>query len=229
MRGGIGQRIAGSVAELGNGCHGHPVRTFLAIPVRPPALEAFHTLRERLVSDIPAVRWTAAESPHITLHFFGSISAPESERALEALRPILAAQRPMTLRLHGLGSFTSAADPRVLWCGVDGDVTELTACALACRWALSTAGFSVEDRPYRAHCTLGRPRRPWPAHARECWRRQAQEGPSTPSFTADRAMLYESLTAMAGVIHVPREVLTLGAAPLRSTRGRPSASAPRGG
>lgn len=187
------------------------MRAFLAIPILPPALGSFHAVRARLVSDVSAVRWAPAESPHVTLHFFGAISAPRSERALEALRPIMAAQRPMTLRLHGLGSFPSTADPRVLWCGVDGDRAELTACALACRAALSDAGFAVESRPFRAHCTLGRPRHTWPAEARESWQRHAQESPSTRSFIADRALLYESLTAPDGVVHVPREVLTFGA------------------
>jgi 2'-5' RNA ligase len=187
------------------------VRAFLAIPIRPPALGTFHGVRARLVSDLPAVRWAPAESPHITLHFFGAISTPRCERALEALRPIMTAQRPMTLRLHGLGSFPSDADPRVLWCGVDGDRAELTACALACRAALSDAGFAVENRPFRAHCTLGRPRRPWPADARQRWLRQAQENPSTPRFSADRALLYESLMSGDDVIHAPREVLTFGA------------------
>jgi RNA 2',3'-cyclic 3'-phosphodiesterase len=187
------------------------VRAFLAVPVCAPALEAFQALRDQLVADVPAVRWAPAESPHITLHFFGAISTADSQRALEVLRPVMTAQRPMTLRLHGLGSFPSASEPRVLWCGVDGDRSELTACALACRGALKAAGFAVEARPYRAHCTFGRPRRPWPADARERWRRRAQEDRATPSFTADRAILYESLNAAEGVVHVPRELLTLGA------------------
>lgn len=188
------------------------MRLFLAIPLLPPALEAFLALRTQLESEIPAVRWAPAESPHITLHFFGSISAPESERALALLRPAIAAQRPMSVRLHGLGSFPSATEPRVLWCGVDGERAELTACAMACRGALGAAGFPVEDRPYRPHCTLGRPRRPWPARARERWLQRAGDVPGTPSFTADRVILYESLSESAGVRHAIREVVRLGTA-----------------
>jgi 2'-5' RNA ligase len=199
------------------------VRAFLAIPVRPPALESFEDLRARLVSDVPGVRWAPAESVHVTLHFFGSIDAAESARALAALRPVITAHPPMLLRLRGLGSFPSTAEPRVLWYGVDGDRKKLIALALACGAALHAGGFAVEDRPYRAHCTLGRPRSPWPHHARESWRRHAQEEPSTPSFIADTAILYESLMETAGVVHVPREVLTLGGGSAQPRTGHPLA------
>ncbi len=194
------------------GCVSNSVRAFLAIPVRPPALEAFHGLRARLVAEIPAVRWAPAASPHITLHFFGAISDLEATRALEAVRAVMSAQLPLSLRLHGLGSFPSGADPHVLWWGIDGQRARLTACALACRTALRAAGFAVEERRYRAHCTLGRPRPGWAAEARERWRRIATENPTTPAFAADRAILYETVTAPEGVRHVPVEVVALRAA-----------------
>ncbi|MDQ6848132.1 MAG: RNA 2',3'-cyclic phosphodiesterase, partial [Candidatus Dormibacteraeota bacterium] len=138
------------------------MRAFLAIPVQSPALAAFQTLRERLVTAVPAVRWAPAETPHLTLHFFGTISSDDARRALAVLRPVVAELPPMTLRLRGLGAFPSATRPRVLWCGVDGDVVALDDCARACTAALHVAGFAVENRPYRAHCTVGRPRQPWP-------------------------------------------------------------------
>ena len=189
------------------------MRAFLAIPLQPPALEDFRRLRERLVTDVPAVRWAPADSPHITLHFFGTVSAHGAGRALGALRPVLGAQPRMSLNLRGLGSFPSAGQPRVLWCGVDGDVRALKACARACADALDATGFPVEHRPYRAHCTVGRSRQPWPAHARERWQQQVGDEPRTPTFTADRAILYESLMGAAGVRHIPREVLALGTSP----------------
>jgi 2'-5' RNA ligase len=186
------------------------VRAFLAIPVLPPALQGFNALREQLVRDIPAVRWSPSASPHITLHFFARISEMETRRAVAAVQPVLRAQQPMTLFLHGLGSFPSATQPAVLWWGVDGHRAELAACTNACRAALGAAGFAVEKRPFRAHCTLGRPRRPWPVETHESWRRRAREDPVTPRFIADRAIVYQSLTTAEGAIHEPVEVLAIG-------------------
>lgn len=187
------------------------MRAFLAIPVETPALDAFHAVRERLVADVPAVRWAPAANPHITIHFFGSISATEAMRAGDVVRPVIAALPPMWLRLRGLGGFPSTGSPRVLWCGVDGQIGALEHCVGACRHALRRSGFAVEERPYRAHCTVGRPRHPWPAAARERWRAHVDDQPTTPSFVAGRAVLYKSLTSPAGVAHVPRETLAFEA------------------
>jgi 2'-5' RNA ligase len=196
------------------------VRAFLAIPVRPPAFDELQLRRERLAADVPAVRWAPADSPHVTLHFFGSISASDAERALGVLRPVLGAHPRMRLRLSGLGSFPASAAARVLWWGVAGDGAALAMCARACAEALVVVGFPVDLRPYRAHCTLGRPRQPWPARARELWWRHVDEEPQTSTFTADRVVLYESVTGAQGVRHVPRAVLPLGGGAARSVSPR---------
>ncbi|MDQ6846946.1 MAG: hypothetical protein M3019_05100, partial [Candidatus Dormibacteraeota bacterium] len=133
--------------------------------------------------------------------------------------PVFAARPPMTLGLRGLGAFPSATRPRVLWCGVDGDVAALDDCARACTAALHLAGFPVDNRLYRAHCTAGRPRQPWPVHAHEQWTRLAEEEPTTPAFFADRAVLYESLAAPAGVRHVPRDALPFDTVRAAAVRG----------
>jgi RNA 2',3'-cyclic 3'-phosphodiesterase len=186
------------------------MRAFLAVPVLPPALAGFQALRERLVAGVGNVRWAPSESPHITLHFFGALDDDAASTALAALRPALAEHTPVTLRLRGLGAFPSDHRPRVLWCGVDGDVDLLSAVARSCTLALSSAGFAVDDRPWRAHCTLGRPREPWPADALHAWRAAAAEEPCTAAFTAGHAILYESVNGPGGARHIPRVTLPLG-------------------
>jgi 2'-5' RNA ligase len=186
------------------------VRAFLAVPIVPPALEPFAALRERLIAGVDAVRWAPPESPHITLHFFGALDDDSARLALEALRPALAEQTPVRLRLRGLGAFPSARHPRVLWCGVDGDLVALHALAEACRAALGASGFAVEARRWHPHCTVGRPRDPWPEEALQNWLALAREEPSTPPFIADHAVLYESVRGLRGVSHLPRTALPIG-------------------
>jgi 2'-5' RNA ligase len=196
------------------------MRAFLALPVLPPALAAFQALRERLVAGVGNVRWAPAESPHITLHFFGALDDDAAARALAAVRPALNKHAPFALRLRGLGAFPSSHRPRVLWCGVDGEVDALSAVAHSCAVALGSGGFAVENRPWRAHCTVGRPREPWPAAALHAWRAAAAEEPCTPGFTAGHAILYESVNGQGGVRHVPRVTLPLGAGRAREPVGR---------
>jgi RNA 2',3'-cyclic 3'-phosphodiesterase len=186
------------------------VRAFLAVAVMPPALEHLAALRERLVAEVGAVRWAPPGSPHITLHFFGDLDDPAAVRALDGLRPVLGEQAPVRLRLRGLGSFPSDRNPRVLWCGVDGDLARLQALSDSCRTALAAAGFAVGASRWHPHCTVGRPRQPWPAESLQSWRAVAREEPSTPLFTVDCAVLYESVSGPGGVVHTPRATLAMG-------------------
>ena len=79
-----------------------------------------------------------------------------------AAAPAVAATPPMAVRLAGGGRFGSARRPQVAWAGLDGDVGPLVALAGRLGEAARGLGLPVEDRPFRAHLTLGRwsPRRP---------------------------------------------------------------------
>ncbi len=88
-------------------------------------------------------------------------------RLLEAAAaPAVAAAPPMALRLAGAGRFGSLRRPQVIWAGLDGDVRAVTELARRLADAARTLGLPVEDRPFRAHLTVGRWRpRPPPAAA----------------------------------------------------------------
>ena len=186
------------------------MRAFLALPVLAPALEQMGSLAEELKTCVDGVRWAPVQTVHITLHFFGSIGDDRVARAVQELRPVFAAQAPIHLRLRDLGAFPSEARPRVLWCGVAGDTDALRDLDQRCADALAGAGFPVEQRPFRPHCTLVRPRLPWSEAARQRWRELAARHPATDGFIADVAVLYESLTGPSGVRHHPRMTLQLG-------------------
>jgi 2'-5' RNA ligase len=186
------------------------VRAFLALPVLAPALEQMESLSEQLKTAVDGVRWAPVQTVHITLHFFGSIGDDRVARAVQELQPVFAAQAPIHLQLRGLGAFPSEARPRVLWWGVAGDTDALRDLDQRCADALAGAGFPVEQRPFRPHCTLGRPRLPWSETARQRWRELVARRPSTDGFIADVAVLYESVTGRCGARHHPRMTLPLG-------------------
>jgi 2'-5' RNA ligase len=187
------------------------VRAFLAVPVVPPARSELDIVRSRLRGDLSDVRWAPAETAHITLHFFGSITGAAAAVAVAALRPVVAAAHPFTLQLDGLGAFPSGTRPSVLWCGVGGDVAALHDLTRDVVATLRSTGHAVDTRPQLPHCTLGRPRQPWP---RDCSRRWAElvaaTGTVTPPFPVDHAVLYESVSDRSGVHHLARETLALG-------------------
>lgn len=183
------------------------MRAFLAVPVTEPALAELSELGARLRAGVDGVRWAPLATAHVTLHFFGAISQRDSARALTLLGPVVERHPTMRLRLRGLGCFPTAARPRVLWAGVDGDRDALAALQAACADALVAGGFPVEQRAYRPHCTLGRVRSGWSGAARTTWEEVVAAAPTGVAFIADRVMLYESLPGPDGVRH--RELVAL--------------------
>ena len=79
-----------------------------------------------------------------------------------AVGEVVARAAPVALRLAGGGRFGAGRRPQVFWAGLDGDVGALTDLADRLRDAALGLGLAVEDRPFRAHLTVGRwrPRRP---------------------------------------------------------------------
>jgi 2'-5' RNA ligase len=170
------------------------VRSFLAVGVREPALSEARRLLGEIAASLPRdqVRWARGEGLHITLHFFGELDEARVGEVLEAVAPAAEAAAPFDLELGGLGSFPARGAPRVLWLGVTGGREPLSHLAAACHQRLRGAGFDVEDRPFSAHCTLGRPRAGWPPAARSAWSEWVSREIALPPFPASGLTLYRS-------------------------------------
>jgi 2'-5' RNA ligase len=97
-----------------------------------------------------------------------------------AVAPAVAAAPPMTLQLAGGGRFGSRRRPTVCWAGVAGDVDGLIALAVRLAASARSVGLPVEDRPFRAHLTLGRWRAGQPADGNLPDRLADHRGPAWP-------------------------------------------------
>ncbi|SFP20371.1 2'-5' RNA ligase [Geodermatophilus dictyosporus] len=109
-----------------------------------------------------APRWGDPARWHLTLLFLGAVPPGLLPDLTAAVGEAVARTPPAVLRLAGAGRFGSRRRPQVCWAGLDGDVAVLTALAGRLAAAARALGLPVEDRPFRAHLTLGRwlPRRP---------------------------------------------------------------------
>lgn len=183
------------------------MRCFLAVPLRPPALSAAQQVLQRLRSEVDAVRWARPETLHITLHFFGAIADERVAAALDAVRPAISASPRFEVVIDTLGSFPERGRPRVLWLGSSRQNAPLHELADAVRHRLGGIGFAVDERPFRVHVTLGRPRDPWPREARAVWDAAREGGVAPATFVADRAVLFESVTGREAAVYVDRAML----------------------
>jgi 2'-5' RNA ligase len=188
------------------------VRSFLAVAVREPALSSAGELLHDLAAAVPGrdCRWVRGDGLHLTLHFFGELDEARVGEVVAAVAPAAAGSAPFPLTLGGLGSFPRRGEPRVLWLGVTGGLEPLTALAVDAQARLRAAGFEIEDRPFSAHCTLGRPRPGWPPGARAAWAAAVAGEPGLPPFAVDRLALFRSRPTPWGAEYAVVEELALG-------------------
>jgi len=136
------------------------IRAFIAVDLPTAARDALGEAGAALAERTPrgAVRWVRPEQMHLTLRFLGDTPLDRLPAVQSALDTLPAAHAPFTLHLTEVGCFPNPRRPRVVWVGLDGDEAALLALKAALDAALLPLGWPPEDKPFRAHLTLGRVR-----------------------------------------------------------------------
>ena len=136
------------------------VRVFVAVGISAEAREQLVDAVQRIRQEIPeGIQWANPDGTHLTLKFLGNIPSSGVGPLLGCLEPVAAGHHAFPLELAGLGMFPNRRKPRVLWAGVDGDLDALSHLQQAVEDAITALGYPPEQRPFRPHITLGRPRR----------------------------------------------------------------------
>jgi RNA 2',3'-cyclic 3'-phosphodiesterase len=169
------------------------VRCFVAVDVSPAVREALAARQAALAraAGRADVRWVDPERVHLTLRFLGETPEARLDGLIAALRTASAEHPVLHLAARGVGGFPTITRPRVVWVGVDGDVTELVRLAGAVALALAPLGFPPETRPFSAHLTVGRVRSPRGLD-RLVKALVAAGRPDLGAWTADEVVLYRS-------------------------------------
>ncbi len=190
------------------------VRVFVAVGISAEAREQLIDVVERIRRDIPqGIQWANPDGMHLTLKFLGNIPSVGVGPLLECLVPVASESKPFPLQLAGLGMFPNRRKPRVLWAGVGGDLDALARLQQTAESAITALGYPREQRPFRPHITLGRPRRNIP-EAQLARIGAAVSALSPPSPTGWQV---ESVDVMQSELHPTGARYTiLGSAPLNS-------------
>ncbi len=158
-------------------------------------------------------RWSDPSLLHVTLAFLGQ----QPEERLDTLRRVgseaAAASRAGVLKLGQPGSFGSRNAPRVLWIGLDGDLTALQALQSKLDVGLTDAGFQLEARAFTPHITLARRRESARGGAPPTWPPTRPLGKS-PEFPMQRLTLFESRLSPRGPTYIQLVEFPLGLASL---------------
>jgi 2'-5' RNA ligase len=157
-------------------------------------------LRERPGGD--GVRWVRPEAWHVTLRFLGRIEASRVAPLARRASRELAELRPFALRLGPAELFPTPRRPRVVALGL-APQAPLAELAQALERAVAAEGFAREERPFRAHLTLGRVReRSFPA----------VDGiaAAAEEFEVEEVVLFRSELLPSGARYTPLERVPLG-------------------
>ncbi|TVQ39582.1 MAG: RNA 2',3'-cyclic phosphodiesterase [Spirochaetaceae bacterium] len=153
----------------------------------------------------PALKLIATANLHITLLFLGDTPVERIADIHRAVTPHAERRQPFRLSLAAFGCFPSPRNPRVVWIGLADPAAVLGALQADIRDALGTAGFTLENRPFRAHITAAYVRRDarQAAAAVRAFLQRANNALQLPAphFTAREIRLYESELRPSGARH----------------------------
>ncbi len=173
------------------------MRTFIAIPLPESCRVTLEKVQQPMRALGADVRWTSISSIHLTLKFRGEIEPSLVPDLAAAVRSIPA--NSFNLCIRGLGAFPDMHSPRVIWCGIEGDVRDLESLQARIESECEKLGFEREARAFRPHLTLGRVNgkrnlRPLVDYIR------IGTGLESP-FAADRVNLYKSDLTPRGAVY----------------------------
>jgi RNA 2',3'-cyclic 3'-phosphodiesterase len=172
------------------------MRLFVGIPLAAEVIEELSAVSMRLQTSEDGLRWSAAESWHITLQFLGN--TPEYECIVARLRQLRSL--PLPLQLEGLGFFERAG---VFFAGVML-TPELAALQQRVTAATALCGFVPETRPYHPHITLARSKSKG-VTALRALKGKIHREPRFSGFVAEEFVLYESVPGARGSHYEVRE------------------------
>jgi len=130
------------------------MRLFCAVAADEEVKAAAAAVVARLRTAPGDYRWVDPRDMHVTLRFFGETDPARLPEIEARMRKAAASTAPFEISFDGVGAFDSLEDPRVVWIGLDAGLAPLK--------VLTDALGYDEPRPYSAHLTLGRRRRPAP-------------------------------------------------------------------
>lgn len=188
------------------------IRTFVCIELPTAERERIGALEERLRGHGARASWVAPSSIHLTLAFLGDVEADRIPSVTDAVTRASAGATSFELAVDGAGAFPALARPRVLWLGVGGDLSRLSALQATVARELKSAGFPRDEKPFRAHLTLARMKDDRSPEARATASALDSAAPSGPAFRVDEIVVMRSDLDPGGARHTPLARVSLGGA-----------------
>jgi 2'-5' RNA ligase len=136
------------------------IRAFIAVGLPASVRHALSAVQMELKAAGIEGRWVPPDNVHLTLKFLGGVSTGEIGPIASCLDRAVGRCAGFPLAARGVGVFPGARKARVLWVGVEDPSEALPALHRGIERELTRRGYPADDRPFRAHLTLARFKRP---------------------------------------------------------------------
>jgi 2'-5' RNA ligase len=164
------------------------MRLFVALDLPAGITTALQKIEPKAGRGVRRVR---AGHMHVTLHFIGDVDVETVRQSLESVQ----CER-CNLTVRDVGRFRINGGRTILWVGVS-ETPELLNLHATCGRALTTIGIPIERRRFVPHVTLARLGPAADKSTIESFLR-AGKGSEFGAYTAERFVLYDSVTKESG-------------------------------
>lgn len=130
-------------------------RVFIAVKIH--AGESLRKLIATLKNDLADenIKWIDPDNIHVTLAFLGETEEEKIDDVKRLLRESCSGYGKFEFFLEGIGIFKSVINPRIIWVGTRAS-DELTNLNSTVNEGLKNIGFTIDERLFRPHVTIGR-------------------------------------------------------------------------
>jgi 2'-5' RNA ligase len=132
------------------------MRVFLALDLGSEVRGKLAELERELRPLARRARWVRPESMHLTLRFFGELSADGVESLAARLGESFAGLPAFDLDLRGCGFFPDRGNPRIFWVGAPDAPEALFELQSRAEAVARALGFAPERRRFEPHLTVAR-------------------------------------------------------------------------
>jgi 2'-5' RNA ligase len=132
------------------------IRTFIAIMLDASLHGRLTEVVESLATSGASIKWVSPENTHITLKFLGNVDEARLPEIFAACRRAADGPIPFDIEMKTVGCFPDSRRPKVVWLGIGKGVEKVKELNQSIEAELESVGFSLEERAFRAHLTIGR-------------------------------------------------------------------------
>ncbi len=134
------------------------IRVFTALEIGKAVRERLTDVQHHLRKSEAKVSWVLPENMHVTMVFLGDTYGLIVRALAEALTPLSAELTACDFEVAGLGYFGSRRSPHVIWAGLRETPGPLHGLYRTVHTTVERLGLKLDQRPFKAHITLGRVR-----------------------------------------------------------------------